>query len=52
MFGTEPLPPDHPLRTPANVVPTPHLGHVADRTFEMFFGDAVAAITEWIDQKD
>lgn len=52
VFGTEPLPPDHPLRTPANVVPTPHLGHVADRTFEMFFGDAVAAITEWIDQKD
>ena len=28
---------------------TPHIGYVADRPYGIFFGDAVTAITEWLD---
>ena len=48
VFDTEPLPPDHPLRTMANVTATPHLGYVADRPYRIFHRDAVAAIAEWL----
>jgi len=50
VFDTEPLPADHPLRTMANVTATPHIGYVADRPYEIFFGDAVKAISEWLDR--
>lgn len=50
VFDTEPLPVDHPLRTMANVLATPHLGYVADRPYRIFFRDAVAAIAEWLDR--
>lgn len=48
VFDTEPLPLDHPLRTMDSVLATPHLGYVADRPYRIFFGDAVAAIAEWL----
>ena len=39
----------HPLRTLDNVVATPHIGYVADRPYRIFFRDAVAAISAWLD---
>ena len=49
VFDTEPLPPGHPLRTLDKVLATPHIGYVADRPYRIFFGDAVAAIADWLD---
>jgi len=44
VFDTEPLPPDHPLRTAPNTLLTPHVGYVTTANYELFYGDAVTAI--------
>jgi phosphoglycerate dehydrogenase-like enzyme len=49
VFATEPLPPDHPLRTLPNVVATPHVGFVTQETYRIFYGDTVRNIVAWLD---
>jgi phosphoglycerate dehydrogenase-like enzyme len=48
VFGTEPLPVDHPLRSLPNAVVTPHIGYVEENLYCTFYGDVVASITEWL----
>jgi phosphoglycerate dehydrogenase-like enzyme len=47
VFDSEPLPPDHPLRSEPRIVPTPHIGYVTRQTYEVFYPQAVEAIEAW-----
>jgi D-3-phosphoglycerate dehydrogenase len=47
VYDTEPLPPEHPLRTLDNVVLAPHLGFVTDGTYRTFYQDMVECIAAW-----
>lgn len=49
VFDTEPLPDRHPLRSLDTVVATPHIGYVADRVYQTFYGEAAAKIAGWLD---
>lgn len=50
VFGTEPLPAGHPLRSLDNVVASPHIGYVADRVYRTFYGEAATKIAGWLSQ--
>lgn len=51
VFGTEPLPPDDPLRTLPNSVITPHVGGFIDENYALWYGGAVEDIQAWLDGK-
>ena len=48
-FGVEPLPGDHPFRTLANVIPTPHIGYVSEDVYGTFFRHIVQDIAGFLD---
>jgi phosphoglycerate dehydrogenase-like enzyme len=47
VYGIEPLPADHPLRTAPNTVLTPHIGYVTEATYDVFYREAVEDIDAW-----
>jgi phosphoglycerate dehydrogenase-like enzyme len=51
VFDQEPLPADHPFRTLETVVATPHIGHVAEGVYRIYYGDSVANIADWLNSR-
>lgn len=49
VFGEEPLPPDHPMRTTPNVIATPHIGYVTGEAYAERYGQAVEDVVAWLD---
>jgi phosphoglycerate dehydrogenase-like enzyme len=49
VFDTEPLPPDHPLRSAPRTVLTPHVGYVSRQSYAAMYGQAVEDVVAWLD---
>jgi phosphoglycerate dehydrogenase-like enzyme len=49
VFDTEPLSADHPFRKLKNILATPHIGYVTEELYRIFYGDAAANITKWLE---
>ncbi|BBK38944.1 2-hydroxyacid dehydrogenase [Allostella sp. ATCC 35155] len=47
VYGTEPLPPDHPFLGLDNTVLTPHLGYVTEGTYAQVYPETVEDILAW-----
>jgi len=47
VYGTEPLPVDHPLRRAPNLVATPHIGYVTTETIAAWYEGVVEDIAAW-----
>ena len=48
VFDTEPLPPDHPLRSLPNTVLTGHTGYVMQENYQLSYSQAVDDIKAWL----
>lgn len=48
VFEQEPLPAGHSFRTLDNVLATPHLGYVADKNYQAYFGEAIENIEAFL----
>lgn len=48
VFGAEPLPAGHPLRTQPRVLATPHVGYVTTGVYELFFREIVEDIDAFV----
>jgi phosphoglycerate dehydrogenase-like enzyme len=48
VYDTEPLPPDHPLRSAPNTVLTPHIGYVTTASYARFYEDAVEDVAAFL----
>ena len=49
VYGAEPPPADHPLRSIDNVTLTPHLGYVTRETLHAFYSDSLEAVAAYLD---
>jgi phosphoglycerate dehydrogenase-like enzyme len=49
VFEREPLPDDHPFRTEARILATPHIGYVTRESYQVFYEGVVEAIEAWRD---
>ena len=52
VFDQEPLPPDHPFRSQASLLATPHIGYVSRGLYARFYQDTVDNIRQWLDARD
>jgi phosphoglycerate dehydrogenase-like enzyme len=51
VYDREPLPRDHPLRSAANTVLTPHLGYVTAEVYRGFFRQGIENVLAFLDGK-
>ncbi len=51
VYDQEPLPADHPLRTCPRTMLTPHIGYVTRETYEVFYGETVTVVRDFLDGK-
>lgn len=49
VFDSEPLPPDHPLRSLERTVITPHLGYVVEDNYRVIYGEAAEDVRAFLD---
>jgi phosphoglycerate dehydrogenase-like enzyme len=49
VFGEEPLPADHPLRSAPNVVLTPHVGYGTQEMYQLFYRNSVENALAFLD---
>ena len=49
VFEIEPLPEDHVFRTLPNFIVTPHIGYVAERNYQTYFGETVENIQAYLE---
>ena len=52
VFDQEPLPYDHPFRSQANLLATPHIGYVSRGLYTRFYQDTVDNIRQWLDARE
>jgi phosphoglycerate dehydrogenase-like enzyme len=50
VFDNEPLPLNHPFRKLENIIATPHIGFVTERTYRVFYSGVVSAIKDWLNR--
>ncbi|MGE3245971.1 MAG: D-2-hydroxyacid dehydrogenase family protein [Beijerinckiaceae bacterium] len=51
VYWSEPLAPDHWIRSQPNVTITPHLGYVVEESFRAFYEGTVENIEAWLESK-
>jgi len=51
VYGQEPLPPRHPLRTAPNTVLTPHLGYCTREVYAQFYSESIENVLGFLDGK-
>ncbi len=51
VYGREPLPPTHPLRSAPNTVLTPHLGYCTREVYGQFYSESIDNVLAFLDGK-
>jgi len=51
VYGIEPLPQDHPIRSLPNSVILPHLGGFIEENYKLWYGGALEDVKAWLDGK-